>query len=125
MPESEKRPTQYSPNEIAARKSNSFLKLCAYFRGPIPRMIEAAAILSRVVRRWLDSFVIRILLSVNAVVGLREEHQATKSPLLNNKSSDRTLQIAARAYERYQKRIRGQSQQYQGWLETERSVDTW
>jgi hypothetical protein len=122
MPESEKRPVQYGPNEIAARNSNSFLNLRAFFQGPIP-WIKSAAILSRVIRRRLDSFIIRILLCVNTMVELGKLHQAAQSPLLTRKSPDRTFQIAAHAYERYQKRIRAQNQQYQDWLETERSTD--
>jgi H+-transporting ATPase len=39
-------------------------------------MIEAAVILSGVVRHWLDFFVILVLLLSNAVVGFWEEHQA-------------------------------------------------
>ena len=39
-------------------------------------MIEAAVILSGVVRHWLDFFVILLLLCSNAVVGFWEEHQA-------------------------------------------------
>ncbi|MDQ2991481.1 MAG: plasma-membrane proton-efflux P-type ATPase, partial [Candidatus Eremiobacteraeota bacterium] len=42
----------------------------------IPWMIEAAVILSAVVRHWLDFFVILLLLCSNAVVGFWEEHQA-------------------------------------------------
>ena len=39
-------------------------------------MIEAAVILSGVVRHWLDFFIILLLLVSNAVVGFWEEHQA-------------------------------------------------
>jgi H+-transporting ATPase len=39
-------------------------------------MIEAAVILSGVVRHWLDFFIILLLLASNAVVGYWEEHQA-------------------------------------------------
>ena len=39
-------------------------------------MIEAAVILSGIVRHWLDFFIILLLLASNAVVGFWEEHQA-------------------------------------------------
>ena len=39
-------------------------------------MIEAAVILSGIVRHWLDFFIILLLLCSNAVVGFWEEHQA-------------------------------------------------
>jgi H+-transporting ATPase len=74
--EAQKRLTQYGPNEIEERKTNPFLKFLTYFWGPIPWMIEAAVILSGIVRHWLDFFIILLLLVSNAVVGFWEEHQA-------------------------------------------------
>ncbi|MGZ3690955.1 MAG: plasma-membrane proton-efflux P-type ATPase [Pseudobdellovibrio sp.] len=74
--EAEKRLTQYGPNEIEEKKTNSFLKFAGYFWGPIPWMIEAALILSGVVQHWPDFFIILVLLLANAVVGFWEEHQA-------------------------------------------------
>ena len=74
--EAQTRLTQYGPNEIEEKKSNPFLKFLTYFWGPIPWMIEAAVILSGIVRHWLDFFIILLLLVSNAVVGFWEEHQA-------------------------------------------------
>jgi H+-transporting ATPase len=74
--EAEKRLAQYGPNEIAEKKTNPFLKFLTYFWGPIPWMIEAAVILSGVVKHWLDFFIILFLLFSNAVVAFWEEHQA-------------------------------------------------
>jgi H+-transporting ATPase len=74
--EAQKRLTQYGPNEIEEKKANPFLKFLTYFWGPIPWMIEAAVILSGLVRHWLDFFIILLLLVSNAVVGFWEEHQA-------------------------------------------------
>ena len=74
--EAQKRLTQYGPNEIAEKKANEALKFLSYFWGPIPWMIEAAVILSGIVRHWLDFFIILLLLCSNAVVGFWEEHQA-------------------------------------------------
>jgi H+-transporting ATPase len=74
--EAQKRLAQYGPNEIAEKKTNVFLKFLSYFWGPIPWMIEAAVILSGVVRHWLDFFIILFLLSSNALVAFWEEHQA-------------------------------------------------
>ncbi len=67
---------QYGPNEIAEHAENPLLKFLGYFWGPIPWMIEAAVILSGVVRHWLDFGVMLLLLCTNAVVGFWEEHQA-------------------------------------------------
>ncbi|MGD0471891.1 MAG: plasma-membrane proton-efflux P-type ATPase [Candidatus Velthaea sp.] len=74
--EAAKRQAQYGPNEIAEHAENPLLKFLGYFWGPIPWMIEAAVILSGVVRHWLDFGVILLLLCTNAVVGFWEEHQA-------------------------------------------------
>ena len=74
--EAEKRLAQYGPNEIAEKKTNVFLKFLSYFWGPIPWMIEAAVILSGVVRHWLDFFIILFLLFSNAMIAFWEEHQA-------------------------------------------------
>jgi H+-transporting ATPase len=74
--EAQKRLAQYGPNEIEEKKTNPFLKFLSDFWGPIPWMIEAAVILSAVVRHWPDFFIILVLLLTNAVVGFWEEFQA-------------------------------------------------
>ena len=74
--EAQNRLAQYGPNQIDEKKSNSFLKFLSYFWGPIPWMIEAAVILSGLVRHWADFFIILLLLLSNAAVGFWEEHQA-------------------------------------------------
>ena len=74
--EATKRLTQYGPNEIEEKKTNALLKFLSYFWGPIPWMIEAAVVLSGVVRHWPDFFIILLLLLSNAGVGFWEERQA-------------------------------------------------
>jgi H+-transporting ATPase len=74
--EAEKRLTQYGPNEIEEKKTNLLLKFLSYFWGPIPWMIEAAVILSGVVRHWPDFFIILVLLVSSAGVGFWEEKEA-------------------------------------------------
>ena len=77
--EATKRLTQYGPNEITEKKTNPLLKFLSYFWGPIPWMIEAAVILSGVVRHWSDFGIILVLLVANAVVGFWEESQASNA----------------------------------------------
>jgi H+-transporting ATPase len=77
--EAGKRLAKYGPNEIEEKKDNPLLKLLTYFWGPIPWMIEAAVILSGVLRHWPDFFIILLLLVANAMVGFWEEHQAGKA----------------------------------------------
>ena len=74
--EVEKRLAQYGPNELEEKKINPFLKFLTYFWGPIPWMIEAAVVLSGLVRHWPDFFIILVLLVANAAVAFWEEHQA-------------------------------------------------
>jgi H+-transporting ATPase len=66
----------YGYNEISEKKINPLIKFLSYFWGPIPWMIEAAVILSALVRHWPDFFIILVLLLANAVVGFWEEYQA-------------------------------------------------
>lgn len=74
--EAQARLTQYGYNELPEEKTNPFLKFLSYFWGPIPWMIEIAAILSGVVRHWEDFAIILVLLLMNAGVGFWEEFQA-------------------------------------------------
>jgi H+-transporting ATPase len=74
--EAHSRLAQYGYNELPEKKSNPLLKFLSYFWGPIPWMIEVAAILSALVRHWEDFGIILALLLMNAGVGFWEEYQA-------------------------------------------------
>lgn len=67
---------QYGFNDIPEEKKHPLLKFLGYFWGPIPWMIEAAAILSAVISHWEDFAVILLLLMTNAVVGFFQERKA-------------------------------------------------
>lgn len=67
---------QYGYNELVEQQPHPFLKFLSYFWGPIPWMIEAAALLSALVRDWTDFGIIIVLLVANAGVGFWEEYQA-------------------------------------------------
>ncbi len=70
---------KYGYNELVEQKSNPILKFLSYFWGPIPWMIEVAAILTVVVRHWADFGIIAALLIMNAIVGYWEEFQANNA----------------------------------------------
>lgn len=74
--EAEKRFAQYGPNEIIEKKASPFLKFLKYFWGPIPWMIEAAAVLSAIIRQWDDFWIIFVMLLINSVVGFWQEYKA-------------------------------------------------
>jgi len=74
--EASDRLSKYGYNELTEERTNPFLKFLGYFWGPIPWMIEAAIILSAIVRHWADFIVISVLLIMNAIVGFWEEFQA-------------------------------------------------
>jgi H+-transporting ATPase len=67
---------KYGPNEVPERKISPFRKFINYFWGPIPWMIEAAAILSVIIQHYEDFAIIFTLLIVNAVVGFWQEGKA-------------------------------------------------
>ncbi len=66
----------YGFNEISEKKTNPIVKFLSYFWGPIPFMIEVAAILSAIINHWEDFWVIFALLLLNAVVGFWQEYKA-------------------------------------------------
>ncbi len=74
--EAEKRLQLYGYNQIIEKKKSLVLKLFSYFWGPIPWMIEIAAILSALVHHWEDFWIIVTLLLLNAIVGFWQEHKA-------------------------------------------------
>ena len=77
--EAKKRLEQYGPNALEDKKQSALLMFLGYFWGPIPWMIEVAAVLSAVVGHWVDLIIISVLLAFNAVVGFWQEHQAANA----------------------------------------------
>ena len=74
--EAQKRLQQFGTNEISEKKTSPLVKFLSYMWGPIPWMIEVAAVLSLIVRHWVDLIIIVVLLLFNAVVGFWQEYQA-------------------------------------------------
>lgn len=66
-------------NEISEETESSFKKLFKFFWGPIPWMIEIAAILSLVAEDYKDFIIIMFMLIFNAIIGFWEEHKASNA----------------------------------------------
>lgn len=74
--EAARRLAQYGANAIPEKHLSPLRQFLGYFWGPIPWMIEIAAVLSAVVAHWADFAIIMTLLLVNAGVGFWQEHKA-------------------------------------------------
>jgi H+-transporting ATPase len=77
--EVQQRQLKYGPNALAEKKVNPILKFLSYFWGPIPWMIEIAAILTALLQHWVDLIIIAVLLVFNAIVGFWQEFQAANA----------------------------------------------
>ncbi|MGW8248330.1 MAG: plasma-membrane proton-efflux P-type ATPase [Acidiferrobacterales bacterium] len=74
--EAQARLQQYGFNEISEKEETLWHRLFRRFWGPIPWMIEVAAILSALVQKWDDFTIITIMLLVNAGLDFFQEHRA-------------------------------------------------
>jgi len=74
--EAAERLARFGPNELPEEKRNPLLKFLSYFWGPIPWMIEVAAVFSGLVSHWEDLIIIVLLLVANSIIGFWEEFQA-------------------------------------------------
>lgn len=67
---------QYRPNAIERHEEPLWHRVMRRFWGPIPWMIETAALLSAVVQKWEDFAIILVMLMVNAGLDFFQEHRA-------------------------------------------------
>ncbi len=74
--EAARRLAAYGPNAIKEKHTRPYVKFLSFFWGPIPWMIEVAAVLSAIVQHWEDFVIILIMLLINAGVGFWEEFKA-------------------------------------------------
>ncbi|HUC61148.1 MAG TPA: plasma-membrane proton-efflux P-type ATPase [Alphaproteobacteria bacterium] len=74
--EAAKRLAQYGENALAEHPVSAFERLAHFFWGPIPWMIEIAAILSALLGHWADLVIILAMLLINAGVGFWQEFKA-------------------------------------------------
>ncbi len=77
--EAQKRLASEGPNALPEEKRSLLAQIAAYFWGPIPWMIEAAAVLSAIAGDIEDLFIILAMLVLNAGIGFWQEHQASNA----------------------------------------------
>jgi H+-transporting ATPase len=77
--EAQQRLAQFGRNALEEKKVSPLTKFLGYFWGPIPWMIEVAAVLSALVRHWDDFVIILALLAFNAAIGFWQEYKAANA----------------------------------------------
>jgi H+-transporting ATPase len=71
-----RRRLRHGPNALETKRPSVIRRFAAFFWGPIPWMIEAAAALSAVAGHWEDLAIIGAMLLINAAVGFWQEFKA-------------------------------------------------
>ncbi len=74
--EARQRIQQYGYNAIDEKEESVWHRIFRRFWGPIPWMIEIAALLSAMVQKWEDFSDIMVMLPVNAGLDFMQEHRA-------------------------------------------------
>lgn len=90
--EADKRIGQYGYNEIPDKEETFLQRIVKRLWGPIPWMIELAALLSALVQKWDDFSIILLLLIVNVVVDFVQESKALNAlKVLKDKLAKKAL----------------------------------
>ena len=74
--EAKNRLVQYGRNEFTQKDETTFERIIRRLWGPIPWMIELAAILSIAVQKWEDFIIIMVLLVANVAIDFMQESKA-------------------------------------------------
>ncbi|HTY74022.1 MAG TPA: plasma-membrane proton-efflux P-type ATPase [Candidatus Nanoarchaeia archaeon] len=90
--EAKRRMIKYGRNEVAEKQQNMIVGFLKRFWGLTAWMLEIAIILSFVLGKYLDLYIITALLLVNAILGFAQELQATRAV----KALKQKLQLQAR-----------------------------
>ncbi len=86
--EAKKRISKYGFNEITEKKENPVLKFLKKFWAPVPWMLEFTIVLTYVLGKYLDMYIILFLLVFNSIVSFVQESKAQDAiELLKHKVS--------------------------------------
>ena len=77
--EAAQRLLKYGPNALVERHESWALKILGHFTGPIAYMIEAAALVSAILRHWQDFAIIMALLLFNVGLELWQDFKSTNA----------------------------------------------
>lgn len=77
--EAAQRLAQYGPNEVAEPKRHPVLAFLKRYWGPMPWLLEIAALLALLVGHATEALIIAVLLTVNAVIGSVQSSSADRS----------------------------------------------
>ncbi len=91
--EARSRLAQYGYNEITEHEAGAWQRLARRFWGPIPWMIEGAALLSALAQRWDDFAIIMLLLVVNTGVDYYQESKALSAIRVLKQKLARTAKV--------------------------------
>ena len=91
-PEVQEKQKLYGRNEVAEKQASPVVAFAKKFWGLAAWMLEVAIVLSAVLGKYLDVYIIAALLLVNAVLGFMQEQQATRAV----KALKQKLQLQAR-----------------------------
>ncbi len=75
-PTASNRLKQYGPNELEEKQASKLVRLLLTFWGPIPWLIEIAAVLSALIEHWADFSVILFMLILNAGIEFVQSSKA-------------------------------------------------
>ena len=77
--EAARRLVQYGPNEVTEPKHHPFLAFLKRYWGPMPWLLEIAAVLALLVGHTTEALIIVVLLTINAVIGSVQSNSAARS----------------------------------------------
>ncbi len=92
-PEVESRQKKYGFNLIEEKKKNPVIEFLKRYWGPMPWLLEFAAILSGVLGHYDEAIIIIILLTINAVIGFSHSRSAGKALKLLKKKLSVTARV--------------------------------